>query len=206
MFKWLFILIIAFFISWIFFKNDFPDFVQNSGVADIMNTISYPAEELIDSQFPEVLTLSKKPEVYKLLPEQLSDFKRASETKDRQVIYYFYNPEGMSSKLILNSLNRLVKQYPYTNYNIDYLFIAITDDKEALSLYLKQFSKINFVPYFVSKSDYNSVLMLYQRNNLYPHTDLPRAIFKKNTQNEYMEVQSGFFTKGRLEVLIGQKI
>lgn len=206
MFKWLIILLVVFFSSWIFLKNDFPDYVKDSRLADIMNSVSYPAEELIDSYFPEVISLSKKPEVYKLNVQQVQDFKKSSESRDRQVVYYFYNPEGLNSKLILNSLNRLVKEFPYTTNGVDYLFIAITDDKEGLALYLKQFPKINFVPYYVSKVEYSQVLMLFKNNNLYPHADLPRAIFKKNTQNEYMELQSGFFTKGRLEVLIEQKI
>lgn len=206
MFKWIIIILIAFFSAWIFLKKDFPDFIRDSRFADICNVIVYPVEKSVYAYFPELSKNVKSPTYYKLVYDQLHKFKGASEERDRQVVYFFYDPLDMNSRMIVSSLNRLITQYPYNKNKIDYLYIAVTDSPGLFQDFLKQFYKINFIPYYMSRADYNSVVMMFERNNLYPHTELPRTIFKNITQGRYIEVQSGFFTKGRLESFIEQKI
>ncbi|MDX1950019.1 MAG: hypothetical protein SFT90_05930 [Rickettsiales bacterium] len=206
MLKWL--IVITLFLSgfWLFYKNNLPEFILDSKLADVVNTIMFPLEVKLDRDFPEARNNKNKPKIYQLNYEQIINFRADTEGLSRQTIYYFYNPASISDRLLLTSLNRLMKSHPSSKYDIDYLFVAVSDEPQNLMELLKQTSQINFIPYYITRNDFSPVLMMFTRLGLSHSTELPRLIFKGLSQNDYTEIQAGFFTKGRFEVLIEQKL
>ncbi len=206
MLKWLILIILFFSGFWVFYKDDMPDFISDSKFADITNTILFPLEVNLDKNFPKVRKNISKPQIYKLNYNQVLDFRSESEGYSRQVVYFFYNPANTYDRLLLTSLNRLIKSHPSKKYDVDYLFVAVTKTPADLTEFLKQTKNINFIPYYINLDDYSPVLIMFNRLGLSPTKELPRTIFKNISNNSYIEVLSGIFTKGRFEVLIEQKM
>lgn len=202
--KWFLIILLAFSLLWIFFKDQAPESVQESGFASFMNSVLYPAEYQLHKNFPNLKKNYRHDILNNISSEKLINILSLIKKSQKQAFIFFYDEGGIVEKAVITGINNLIADKPELAKR--FIAIAVGDDAEKFEIFVNTFNNIRFKKYLISESDFKQVENYFALKNDEKISKLPISFYKNKSTYQYDEISSGFFTKGRIEQLLESDI
>lgn len=202
--KWFVIILLAFSLLWIFFKDQAPETVQKSGFADFINSVLYPAEYQIHKNFPGLKKNYRHDILYNISAEKLINILSLIKKSQKQAFIFFYDEGGIVEKAVISGINNLLVDKP--DLAKRFIAVAIGDEAEKFEIFVNTFSDIRFKKYLINEKDFKEVKNYFALKNDEKISELPISFYKNKSTYQYDEISTGFFTKARIEQLIESDI
>lgn len=196
MFKWFFILLIIFIISWPFGRNYLPEAVTKSKFGVITEDILFPLNKRVDRLLGE--EMKYKSSIIELDSQKFNNIVASINSSNKPAVVYFFKPENTTSRFILRAINDLAVDK--NNADVIFFVAAFADDKKEYSILLNHFDSLGFRPIILNTTLQKVAEYAFIKNNI-KFSDLPVVIFKSKLR-DYEHISPDLDIKDRILFLL----
>ena len=200
MFKWLFIIILAFLGTWLFADEYIPASVRYSGFGKVFESAVFPVryefgERHEGRHYKKIVSVDSNR--LKVVTESVVGTKVSA-------VMFFYDVDCMMCRYVLRDINNLAKQY-YGKKNIVFFVVAFEDDAPKLDFLLDSFKNVYFRPLITKEANIRQVAQSLSKQNI-KAGEVPVLAFKSEVDNSYENMTTDFGAKARIKFLIDKNL